>query len=1314
MGCKGALLLALVASLTRLSHAQQDCATSVIDLAFIIDGSGSICDNDPSFTRGTCDNWASVQEFIKNAVRELGVGPDNARLAFVLFSNNGVLIANLNQYSTTSDIEALVDREILFPGGNTNTYEGMNVAIEQIFCDGCTGNRPDVRNVAIVITDGLPTRNIDLTIPEGQRLQGVATVFSLGVTDSVDPDTLRGIATGDVENTNWFRTPDFKGLEAVLESLLQVACAATPAPPTTGCSTSVIDLAFVVDGSGSICDNDPLNDRNVPGCPNWNLVLGFISEAVTELSIGVNDAHVALIMFANDGITQWDLSTYSDKGALLAAVNSLAYPGGNTNTQDALLKLESDIFNGQASSGDRFDVQNVAIVITDGIPTIRPENTEPVALRLQNADVLMFSVGVTNAAQQSTLEYLSSDPRVEGRNWFAAADFSDLQSILDSLLVVACVTSTQPPPPSPGCAREADVVFIVDASGSIGDRNFETMRQALNDIVFDLDVDSGRVRVAIIRFSDNAELLADLTAFSSRAQIQEFIQNMRYVRGTTNTASALDMALSQVFSQNGDRTNVDNYAVILTDGGSNDKRRTIESAINAKRIMTVLTIGIGDWTDTYELRAIASDPDSINYWEQRRFDDLRTEQFRDRLRNFLCNNENECSSNPCQNGGVCVDMANRFICRCPSNYGGDRCQYFCRTPADVVFALDASGSIGKANFLRVITFAKAVVRQLPVGEGTRVGMLTYGDTPQKYFDLRDYNDMEGTMNAMTIPYFSGGTTNTAGALRTFRDSMFTTSAGDTNAPDVGVVITDGRSNDMSQTWLEARADRDDDIQLLAVGVGGNTRDAELRSIASYPTNNNVFKVDDFASLDNIIDTVRDSICDATDECNPNPCGNNGQCRDLRNGYYCICRTGFTGQNCERRCGGELDVLYIVDRSGSIRHERFEEVKEMIAETVSELETWQGKVRVAGISFSDDARVEFQLDSYTHKQDIMEAIRRIAYSGGRTNIASALQMAREEIFRQDRGDRQDVKNLIVIFTDGGSNIRDTETIPQAITDKITGIQIIVAAVGRDLNLMELRGIASNPYQNNIFSVDSFSRINDLKSNIVQGTCNDQDDCAPRPCQNGGTCVDDYYSYVCVCPSDRTGQNCERRCSNRQYDVLFILDLSGSVNQVYDISIVFIKQIVYGLEFRFGRSRAALISFADDAQVDFFLNTHEDQRDILTAIAFTRAGGRTNTQAALQLARDEVFQGRNGDRSGVQDRVFIMTDGGSNINPTNTIPNANDLKNRNMEITVVAIGDQVDINEVNAMASGNGEPYVYRVSTEDQAMAAASRKLDDMCS
>jgi hypothetical protein len=117
----------------------------------------------------------------------------------------------------------------------------------------------------------------------------------------------------------------------------------------------------------------------------------------------------------------------------------------------------------------------------------------------------------------------------------------------------------------------------------------------------------------------------------------DFIQKLPYTRGTTNTAAALDMAVDRMF--NNDRSNPPNIAVVLTDGGSNEKQKTIESAIRAKKNMIVLTIGIGDWTDTYELRASASDPYEVNYWKVDRFDTLKTNDFRTRLRNFICNSE---------------------------------------------------------------------------------------------------------------------------------------------------------------------------------------------------------------------------------------------------------------------------------------------------------------------------------------------------------------------------------------------------------------------------------------------------------------------------------------------------------------------------------------------------------------------------------------------------------------------------------------------------------------------------------------------------
>ncbi|GFY69656.1 cubilin [Trichonephila inaurata madagascariensis] len=36
--------------------------------------------------------------------------------------------------------------------------------------------------------------------------------------------------------------------------------------------------------------------------------------------------------------------------------------------------------------------------------------------------------------------------------------------------------------------------------------------------------------------------------------------------------------------------------------------------------------------------------------------------------------ENECNSNPCRNGGTCVDTYNGFICNCPSNWEGATCE----------------------------------------------------------------------------------------------------------------------------------------------------------------------------------------------------------------------------------------------------------------------------------------------------------------------------------------------------------------------------------------------------------------------------------------------------------------------------------------------------------------------------------------------------------------------------------------------------------------------------------------------------------------
>ena len=207
----------------------------------------------------------------------------------------------------------------------------------------------------------------------------------------------------------------------------------------TECLT-LLDLAFIVDASGSIIETDS---------EGWNRVKNFLVQVVNSVTVGRDQVRVGLVTYSNSASRNsdqgaWNLLRYSDRDNLIAAINNIPYIGGTTNTQDGLNYARTQIF---VPSGDRPGVTNLAIVITDGVSNVETASLPREAQALRD-NALVIAVGVTNAVNEDELNLIASEDS-RGRNYvLRVTDFRQLASQIDNLLDETCIAVTLPPPTS--------------------------------------------------------------------------------------------------------------------------------------------------------------------------------------------------------------------------------------------------------------------------------------------------------------------------------------------------------------------------------------------------------------------------------------------------------------------------------------------------------------------------------------------------------------------------------------------------------------------------------------------------------------------------------------------------------------------------------------------------------------------------------------------------------------------------------------------------------------------------------------------------
>lgn len=155
---------------------------------------------------------------------------------------------------------------------------------------------------------------------------------------------------------------------------------------------------------------------------------------------------------------------------------------------------------------------------------------------------------------------------------------------------------------------------------------------------------------------------------------------------------------------------------------------------------------------------------------------------------------------------------------------------------------------------------KTIIQDLHIDPSmVRCGLVTYSHVLVEEFGLLSYSSADEVIKAVSRVEQLRGNTRTDLALRHMMEMM----ADDRRpgVPQIGIVITDGDSDNMTATRLEAEAAHMAGITMFAVGIGRKVEDNELDSIASQEDFR--FNVESFDGLETIRKMLTTKACHVT-------------------------------------------------------------------------------------------------------------------------------------------------------------------------------------------------------------------------------------------------------------------------------------------------------------------------------------------------------------------------------------------------------------------------------------------------------------------
>ncbi|XP_055361170.1 uncharacterized protein col6a3 isoform X5 [Betta splendens] len=886
----------------------------------------------------------------------------------------------------------------------------------------------------------------------------------------------------------------------------------------------------------------------------------FVERVVDRLNVGENKDRVSVVQYSRDAEVHFYLNTFKTKQDVVDSVRGLRHRGGRPlNTGAALQFVRNNVITNSSGSRRPQGVPQILLLLNGGKSV---DDVDAPASALKQQGVFVIGIG-TRSSDSRELQRISHDPS----HALLVSEFTDLPTIQEQLSSAMSSVPTRSTPTIIVDRKPAgkDVVFLLD--GSDGTRaGFAAMRDFVQRVVETLSVDDNKDRVSVVQYSRDPAVQFYLNTYATESEILDTVRGLRHKGGRPlNTGAALQYLRDNVFTASaGSRLleRVPQVLILLSGGRSSDN---VEAAASALKQLGIQTFAIGTrGADRSELQKLSHRPtDAILVSE---FTDLPSVQ-KQLQTSVEAVSEEVAPELPT----VPVDTAKK----------------------DIVFLLDDSDST-RSGFPAMLDFVERVVDRLNVGENKdRVSVVQYSRDAEVHFYLNTFKTKQDVVDSVRgLRHRGGRPLNTGAALQFVRNNVITNSSGSRRpqgVPQILLLLNGGKSFDD----VDAPASALKQQGVFVIGIGTRSSDSrELQRISHDPSH--ALLVSEFTDLPTIQEQLSSALTSAPTRSTP---------------------TIIVG----RKPAGK-DVVFLLDGSDGTRA-GFAAMRDFVQRVVETLSVDDNKDRVSMVQYSRDPAVQFYLNTYATKSEILDTVRGLRHKGGRPlNTGAALQYLRDNVFTASAGSRllERVPQVLILLS-GGRSSDSVEAAASAL--KQLGVQTF--AVGtRGADRSELQKLSHRP--TDAILVSEFTDLPSVQKQLQTSVEAVSEEVAPE---------------LPTVPVDTAKK-----------DVVFLLDASDSTRSGFPAMRDFVERVVDRLNVGENKDRVSVVQYSRDAEVHFYLNTFKTKQDVVDSVRGLRhRGGRPlNTGAALQFVRNNVITNSSGSRrpQGVP-QILLLLNGGKSF-------------------------------------------------------------------